>query len=319
MNEIDINRHNELIDPHLEIWGWEIAVYLYLGGMAAGIMVFAVLAARRWNLDELSRWVRWLPFAAPALVSLGMFLLFLDLEAKQHVYRFYLALRPTAPMSWGSWILIVMYPSTLLLGLAHLNDDEVGWLSKFKPLRSLRLGGLIRWVRGWALERLEVIRWTNVIIGVILGLYTGLLLGTLEARPLWNSTLLAPLFLVSGLSTGAAFMMLFPLSRSEHHLLRRWDLMAIGAEVTVLVLFLIDRATSGARGNEAAARFFGGDLTAPFWTLVVVGGLAVPVMLELIESRRGLRPTLAAPVLILIGGLALRWIMVFGGQNAPLI
>jgi protein NrfD len=44
------------------------------------------------------------------------------------------------------------------------------------------------------------------VLGVALGIYTGILLNTMVARPLWNSAILGPLFLVSGLSAGAAVM-----------------------------------------------------------------------------------------------------------------
>ena len=39
-----------------------------------------------------------------------------------------------------------------------------------------------------------------------LGIYTGILLNTMVARPLWNSAILGPLFLFSGLSAGAALI-----------------------------------------------------------------------------------------------------------------
>jgi formate-dependent nitrite reductase membrane component NrfD len=316
MNEYIVNRHNELIDPQLHIWGWEIAWYLYLGGIAAGIMVFSALASGG-DRDERSRWLSWIPFAAPVLISVGMFLLFLDLEAKHHVYRFYLAFKPASPMSWGAWILVLMYPATIALGLAGLTNHESGALTAWSPLRVTGLGRLVTWLRQQALAHETAVRRVNLLVGLALGLYTGVLLGTLGARPLWNTTLLAVLFLTSGLSTGAAFMMLFPLAKGEHHWLQRWDLVAIAAEAVLLMLFLLDRLTSGAEGAAQAARFLGGDLTPAFWALVVVGGLLVPALLELVESRRSLRPTLAAPVLILVGGLALRWILVQGGQVMP--
>ena len=37
-------RYNAKVDPSLGIWTWEIAFYLFLGGMAAGIMLFAAWA-----------------------------------------------------------------------------------------------------------------------------------------------------------------------------------------------------------------------------------------------------------------------------------
>ena len=39
--ELFITRHNHLIDPAMHIWGWEIPLYLFLGGMVAGIMILA--------------------------------------------------------------------------------------------------------------------------------------------------------------------------------------------------------------------------------------------------------------------------------------
>ena len=33
MIELTTTRHNPLIDPSLHVWGWEIPVYLFLGGL----------------------------------------------------------------------------------------------------------------------------------------------------------------------------------------------------------------------------------------------------------------------------------------------
>ena len=37
-------RYNAKVDPVLGIWTWEIAFYLFMGGMAAGIMLFSAWA-----------------------------------------------------------------------------------------------------------------------------------------------------------------------------------------------------------------------------------------------------------------------------------
>ena len=48
MEEILITaRSNPHVDHGLTIWGWEIAVYLLLGGMNAGIMFFAAFMLLR--------------------------------------------------------------------------------------------------------------------------------------------------------------------------------------------------------------------------------------------------------------------------------
>src|SRR5512138_886697 len=309
MHELDIARHSRFVDPQLHVWGWEIPVYLFLGGMAAGAMILTALVAAR---PERSRVARWLAFAAPVLVSAGMGALFLDLAFKLHVWRFYLAFRWTSPMSWGAWILVLVYPVSLVAALAGLDDAQAE--RAFAFCERLRLGGLARAARRFGLERAPRLRWASVLVGAALGVYTGILLSTLGARALWSSALLGPLFLVSGVSTGTALLLLFRLSDEERHLLARWDRIAIGLEVAVLLLFLAGLATSGADGRAAAGLLLGGPFTAPFWALVVAAGLAVPFLLEALETRLRLPATVAAPVLVLAGGLALRFILVAAGQ-----
>ena len=47
MFEITSSRHNPLIDPVLAVWSWEIPLYLFVGGVVAGMMVLAGLAMLR--------------------------------------------------------------------------------------------------------------------------------------------------------------------------------------------------------------------------------------------------------------------------------
>ena len=262
------------------VWGWEIAVYLFLGGLAAGVMILAGASRARE-----SRAARLLIFAAPLALSIGMLALFLDLEHKLHVFRFYTALRVTSPMSWGAWILLLIYPATILYGLAQLDY-------------------------AFARRHERLLRRITIALGIALGAYTGVLLATLTARAAWSSLFLAPLFLASGLSAGAALAMLLPVSDSDRETFRRWDLLAIAAELVLLGLFFLDLIAAGARGRDAASLFFGGPYTAPFWSLVVIAGLAVPLLLELRHRAHAA----IAPALVLIGGLSLRWILVAAGQ-----
>ena len=151
-------------------------------------------------------------------------------------------------------------------------------------------------------------------MGAGLGIYTGVLLGTMAARPLWNSALLGPLFLVSGLSTGAAFMLLFGLSDRERVFLGRADMGLISAELVILFLWIIGLATGGSPSQGALTTILGGPYTAAFWTLVVALGLLTPLVGEWLELKHGAVPGKGTPVLVLLGGFALRWILVFAGQ-----
>ncbi|MEZ4762683.1 MAG: NrfD/PsrC family molybdoenzyme membrane anchor subunit [Calditrichia bacterium] len=111
MREVTITsgRNMAHIDPHLTIWGWEIPVYLFLGGLVAGILFFSATLYLLGKEKEYPTIVRFTPILAPVLLGLGLFALFLDLEYKLHVFRFYTNLNLSSPMSWGSWTLAVQF------------------------------------------------------------------------------------------------------------------------------------------------------------------------------------------------------------------
>lgn len=298
-------RHNHGIDPTLHIWGWEIPVYLFLGGLAAGLLVLPALLEMVRKEGKLPGSVRFMPLFGLVLISLGMFALFLDLEFKLHVYRFYFAFLPASPMSWGSWILILVYPAGLLLWLTLLGEQD---------RRRVLPPAIADGVDAFCKRRRNTILWTNVVAGAALGTYTGLLLGTLNARPLWNTTVLGPLFLVSGLSTAAALMLLFRPGGGIQERLVRWDMRLIVVELVFIGLFIMTLATGSRAAQLSARELLGGRWTGVFWSLVVVLGLVVPLVMEAMERKRHLKPTVMTSILILIGGLSLRWILLAAGQ-----
>lgn len=310
--EVVHGRTNPMIDPHLHVWGWEVPVYLFLGGLVAGLMVIVPLLEMKTGRISKSRAVRFMPFVALALISLGMGALFLDLEYKLHVFRFYLTFEPTSPMSWGAWILLGVYPVLALLGLGGLDREARARFGFGEGATGLL--GLVRRLADWSVDNRGVIRGLSIAFGVGLGTYTGLLLGTLSARLLWSSALLGPLFMVSGFSTGAALLLLAKPDGEEHPLVARWDAVAIAVELGLLVVMLLAFASGGAPQRAAAEPLLGGSFTPQFWGLVVIAGLIAPLILELVELRRHSKPTFAAPALVLVGGFALRAILVAAGQ-----
>lgn len=304
-------RANRGIDPVLHAWGWEIVVYLFLGGVVAGILVWTAALELRSGSRPRSRALLPMPFVALGLLSVGMLALWLDLANRLWAWRFYAFFRATSPMSWGAWILVLIYPAGLLFGLGSLDPAQREWLRARTPRF---LSGLLGTLQGWADGARRGVLATNVVLGVGLGIYTGLLLGTMPARIQWNTAVLGPLFLASGLSTGAAFLLLFRLDPEERETLARWDVLAIGAELVLIALMLVGFATSGEAGRLAASNLLGGPYTAAFWSVVVVGGLLVPLAMELLEKRRRLPFVAVIPVLVLAGGVGLRWILLVAGQ-----
>jgi protein NrfD len=305
MIEFTNTRANHLVDPFLQVWGWEIPVYLFLGGLVAGMMVIAgrfLFADRHGRADSV---IALLPGLGLVLLSLGMGALFLDLEHKPFVWRLYTTFQVTSPMSWGAWILAAVYLA--LLGALLLRLP--GFLRRRFPALAALSDGLrarARVVRGIAAA--------NLVLGGLLGIYTGILLSTLGARPLWNSAALGPLFLASGLSSAAALAHLASGDRSETEWLARADHRFLQAELVLLALMLIGLLTATQVHIRAAGLLLGGPFTAMFWVGVVGLGIALPLLLQSLAAGRRIRPTPVVPLLVLGGGLLLRFVIVHAGQ-----
>ena len=305
MIEITNTRLNHLVDPSVHVWAWQIPVYLFLGGLVAGMMAIAgwFLFADRHRRAESVSYL--LPGLGLVLLTLGMFALFLDLEHKPYFWRLYTTFQWRSPMSWGSWILLAVYPAMVAALLLH----PPAWLvARVPALGSLakRLHADGAFVRGVAAS--------NMVLGGLLGIYTGVLLSTLGARPLWNSALLGPLFLASGLSSAAALVHMVAQERAESEFLARADNRFLQAELVILALFLAGLASSTRVHKAAAGLFLGGPYTALFWVGVVGAGIAVPLFIQTLAVGHRVRHTSVAPVLVLAGGLLLRFVFVSAGQ-----
>jgi len=307
MLELTSTRANEMIDPSMHVWGWEIPVYLFLGGMVAGMMVIAgyFLFSGRYRNTSCACFI--LPGLSIALLSLGMFALFLDLEHKAYFWRLYTTIQFRSPMSWGAWILVLVYPALLanfLLRVPPFLRDLLPGLAGFSD-RMLAHPQLVKWVGA-----------LNMLFGGLLGVYTGILLSAMGARPLWNSALLGPLFLVSGLSAAAAFVHMIAANREERELLAKADNGFLVTELVFIALFLIGMVTATQVHQEAAGMFLGGPYTAAFWVFVVGLGVIIPLFIQLLAVNHKIQHQPLAPILVIAGGVVLRFVIVSAGQHS---
>lgn len=304
MHELTLSRHNELIDPIVHVWNWQIPVYLFLGGWVAGMMVIVGYFLFRGRHREETCVCGVLPALSVVLLSVGMLALFLDLEHKLYFWRLYTTFQVRSPMSWGSWVLVGVYPALLAVIVLHPPRFIAGLWPAFDRL-SERFADprIVRFVAA-----------VNVVFGVALGIYTGILLSALGARPFWNSALLGPLFLVSGLSSAAAYTHLVARHPEERVLLAKSDNVFLLIEMLFIGLFLIGLLSGSEAHILAAGLVLGGPFTAVFWVIVVGFGIVVPLVIQTLAVTHRIRHTPVAPLFVLAGGLALRFVIVLAGQ-----
>jgi len=293
------------IDPYLNIWHWQIPIYLFLGGLAAGILFFAGVFTILGKEHKMSATVKKAPMIVPFALIFGLFMLFLDLKHKLYFWQLYTTIRLESPMGWGAWVLMIMTPISIIWAASYVRELFPKWDWKFKFLYTFE---------AWVIRNRKIIAWPMAIYAVILGIYTGILLSAFNARPLWNTAILGPLFLVSGMSTGAATIIMMSKDHKERKIMGRIDILLIIIELFFIIHLFMGFLAGPEVQIEAANLFLGGKFTAPFFAFVVMLGLIFPAVLEILELNGFKVPIYIPAILVLIGGLVFRFLMVEAGQ-----
>jgi len=298
-------RMNQMIDPHLHVWHWQISLYLFLGGMAAGILAIAALYFIRGREYDYRTAVRITPFLAPFLLIIGLLALFIDLRHKMFFWQLYTNIKLQSPMSWGAWTLMVITPVSFIWCALHIKEIFPKWDWKYKWLYD---------IDAFFNKYKKALAWVMLIYAIILGIYTGILLSAFNARPLWNTSILGPLFLASGLSAGAAATLILSRDSKERKQFARIDLVLIGVELFLIIHMFMGFLASTQVQIEAAQMFLGGQYTVPFWVFVVLLGMLIPALLEIMEMRKYHIPVIIPAGLVIFGSLMLRFVIVYAGQ-----
>ncbi|MCI5144418.1 MAG: hypothetical protein D3923_02580 [Candidatus Electrothrix sp. AR3] len=318
--EMSITGTNAITFPALHVWDWRIAVYLFLGGLAAGLMTMSAVSELRAagkNGGKPNNPCSWpIPLLAFILLSIGLFFLWLDLERKLQVFRFYLNFQPFSPMSWGAWLVLLLHPPMILYAFATVPNEVK---AKMKD------GFLKRMADAMQPHLLKLAR-INFVFGVLLAVYTGILLSTFVARPLWNSAILPVLFLTSALSTGAAVMIIMAKEKEVKLFFTKMDIWLIFIEILALLLLFYGHYTGDAVHRLAIMPFFNSSHEFfPYFLSIITLGIVLPlaIVFKFLEvtskhteelSTSGLLLMNASAVLVLLGGVVIRFALVYAGQ-----
>ncbi|MBT4933514.1 MAG: polysulfide reductase NrfD [Rhodospirillaceae bacterium] len=309
---------------HELTWGLPVIAYFFLAGMGAGAVTVSGSVLLRKGGFGASRFAvaRCGALIGPIPVMLGTFLIVFELGQPFRAGNLFHLIN-LSPMSIGSWFLNIFIMLSVLYAMTFMLPGS-GPGDRFSPIR-----------RGLA--------WVLVPLGIGVAVYTGIMLGAMPARPLWNSPILAALFTLSALSSGVASIILAgvvfrrkskdPAIRSDYenssYLLITSDALLLGGELLVVFLFLLfGHLTIGDIKYAMLAILPGGQMAMLFWGLVVGVGLLIPLIIELFqvmpkllhnrEFKSMVTLEIAVPLAILIGGFALRYTIVVAGQiTAP--
>ncbi len=287
-------------------WSWEIILYFFFGGLAAGCYVIATIAALFGSPED--RVVARTGYYLSLLALLPCpILLVKDLGRPERFLNMLRIFKVKSPMSMGVWGLLSF---SFFSGITAV-------------IQAAKDGLLGRWWGASILASLpqRLLALPGTAFGVFLGGYTGVLL-TATSVPLWSrSKMLGAVFVSSAISTSSALisLVLRLVNAPAHslHKLERLEWAALLVETTGILLFL----RGAGRTAHPLVGSGPGEQGPTFWRNVFFSGLTLPLLLQtrrLLRHRANKRNKrgLSISVLVLIGGYFLRRTMIEAGHTS---
>src|SRR5438874_2816644 len=273
--------------PH---WTWLIILYFFVGGIAGGASFLA--AVLDWFGGPEDRPVVRTGYnvaAVGAIVSGALLTVDLGRPLRFWHMLFQSANFPAimfkgwSPISFGAWGILLFGLFAVLSALGGMAEEGRLHNPALRAVGGVVRGGLAKLVGG-----------VTGLLGVFIAGYTGVLLSVTN-RPIWaDSPWLGALFIASGMSTGAAALILLAPARGATERTLAWlssfDARALVVELAVLVAFIVSLWSIR-------------QVWLSFWGLVLfVGVIGFGILAPLGMQAK---PAQAAK-LVLLGGFLLR-------------
>ena len=278
------------IPDHEPAMGMFVVIYFFLSGLGAGAFL-AAAGFRLFGGDKYAKVEKTAAIAAPLLLVPGLMCLMLDLGHPMRFLNLMFYFNPSSVASWGVWVINIFMGISVIYAALHI-------IGKAEKARPLACAGLV------------------FALGV--GLYSGLLLYQMRAHELWHSALVPPIFLASAMASGLAAVLLLVGSAvtDQVRVLGKVLAVVLGVELLLALTEILTIAWSSGEKAAAGNVMLTGGFGFLFLAVYLVLGLALPlVFLTRRQSGRGAQ--VAAAILVLTGTLAMRYVVVIGGQVLP--
>jgi formate-dependent nitrite reductase membrane component NrfD len=265
-----------------------IVAYFFLGGLAAGSFlagfVLKYLAKKQGELGKI------LLMLSPFIMGTGALFLLLHLGRKLGFYTLFLNFITTSAVSLGSYLLNIFIAVGLLQAFfLYKNKDAVA-----------KILGII-----------------GLPFALLASGYTGVILAQMPGRPLWNFVFTPALFALGGVISALALGILVSVSFSiETDALKGLSRALVWLLAVELLAIVVEFVLIGT-GSEAwfLPLFFSSRFAFSFVLIEIVLGALVPIYIFLNPRLSGRQNMLAvSAVLVLIGILAMRYVIVVSGQ-----
>ncbi len=288
-------------------WGGIISIYLFLAGVAGGAFLTSALT-ELFSKSRPFKVIRSGAYIAPVTIVVGLALLVVDLGRPSSFWKLLLYVNFHSVMSVGVFIIslftAVAVAYAYLIWTAAAAEKRVQITIAGQEMAAAKANGF------------QSLRKPVAVIGSLLALgtaaYTGFLLSAVATNGLWHVNFLGIegipflpiLFLVSALSAGLAATLMGAVDCTDLTAFKKADIILLAIEIILLTILY----------TSVKAAFFSGGMAALFWLGVVLIGLLLPLMLAIYGVSTHKNLVLPVCGMVVIGGLCLRYFVVYSGQ-----
>ena len=260
-------------------WGVYIAAFFLLAGAGSGLIILAAAADLGWLAALQGQRRMLLTAAIGCFVAAGVMIL-MDIGKPERVINMILSPNFGSMFVWDFYALAL----SVVLALVYLYLGPVG---KWLP-------------------------WAAAIVAAAVVIVEGWILSSSAATVMWHSALVPVIFLLEGLVTALALIVLANGKAAVGRFLA-------GLLVAVLALTLIELFTLTNAGEPeqvaGVGLLLGGSLAVYYWGQLLLG-LAVPFVL-LVWAGKNRSAVMAAAILAIIGVFVAKMVLLVAGQALP--
>jgi tetrathionate reductase subunit C len=288
---------------HQDAFGLNIAIYFYLTGLSAGSFILSTLAYG-FGLKQYKPLGKAGVVVATVVLIIAPFFLLIHIGMPSRAWHLFVYLNMASPITWGSFLLI-LYP---------INCIIYGYFMFKENMKLTRVFGFI-----------------GIPLAISVHGYTGFILAFGKARALWNTALMPILFLVSAVVSGIALMILVVIIKdrffSKEKKIDRELILSLGKLMAWMIVFdlflvgsdLIVLSISHSDAQAAAHLILAGKFSPLFLIVENLLGKIVPFIILVVPRFRTLPWVIVASILVIIGIFFMRYVVVVGGEFAPLL
>lgn len=289
-------------------WGGLIAIYLFLAGIAGGAFLTASLTDL-FSKQQYPEVIRSGAYIAPATIMVGLGLLVVDLGRPLSFWKLLLNVNMGSVMSIGVFIVSGFTALSVVYGFliwsSATAQKQIKLTTASTEIAATYVGQGLQAFR-------KPVAGLGVVFSIGTATYTGFLLSAVTTNHFWNTSFLGIevvpflpiLFLVSAVSTGLAVSMIGAGNCGDLTTFKKVDIVLIIMEIVLISILYL----------SVKQIFFSGSMSVLFWLGVVALGLILPLLLSLYGISKHKNVILPVCALVGIGGLSLRYFVVYTGQ-----